>query len=77
MEVVGPARVMIRSGQFPSEMLMRAPLCERERAEKKEKNKLKKPDEPYCHHRNDMSPGTLAGFLFIALEVNQPLLSSS
>lgn len=27
MEVVGPARVMILSGQFPSEMLMRAPLC--------------------------------------------------
>lgn len=29
MEVVGPARVMILSGQFPSEMLMRAPLCGR------------------------------------------------
>lgn len=27
MEVVGPASVMILSGQFPSEMLMRAPLC--------------------------------------------------
>lgn len=27
MEVVGPARVMILSGQFPSEILMRAPLC--------------------------------------------------
>lgn len=27
MALVGPARVMIRSGQFPSEMLMRAPLC--------------------------------------------------
>lgn len=27
MEVVGPARVMILSGQLPSEMLMRAPLC--------------------------------------------------
>lgn len=27
MEVVGPANVMILSGQFPSEMLMRAPLC--------------------------------------------------
>lgn len=26
MEVVGPARVMILSGQFPSEMLIRAPL---------------------------------------------------
>lgn len=26
MAVVGPARVMMRSGQFPSEMLMRAPL---------------------------------------------------
>lgn len=27
MAVVGPANVMILSGQFPSEMLMRAPLC--------------------------------------------------
>lgn len=29
MAVVGPARVMILSGQLPSEMLMRAPLCDR------------------------------------------------
>lgn len=41
MEVVGPARVMIRSGQFPSEMLMRAPLCERERERKKRKKQIK------------------------------------
>ena len=27
MAVVGPAKVMILSGQLPSEMLMRAPLC--------------------------------------------------
>lgn len=27
IEVVGPARVIILSGQFPSEMFMRAPLC--------------------------------------------------
>lgn len=32
MALVGPARVMIRSGQFPSEMLMRAPLCGKEAA---------------------------------------------
>lgn len=34
IEVVGPARVMILSGQFPSEMLIRAPLC-KETGEKK------------------------------------------
>lgn len=33
MEVVGPARVMILSGQFPSEMLMRAPLCRHRKQE--------------------------------------------
>lgn len=27
MAVVGPAKVIILSGQLPSEMLMRAPLC--------------------------------------------------
>lgn len=36
IEVVGPARVMILSGQFPSEMLIRAPLC-KETGEKKKK----------------------------------------
>lgn len=30
MAVVGPAKVMILSGQLPSEMLMRAPLCRHE-----------------------------------------------
>lgn len=30
MAVVGPARVMILSGQLPSDMLMRAPLYDRE-----------------------------------------------
>lgn len=30
MAVVGPARVIILSGQFPSDMLMRAPLYDRE-----------------------------------------------
>lgn len=38
MALVGPARVMIRSGQFPSEMLMRAPLFG---VGKKERKKLK------------------------------------
>lgn len=33
MEVVGPARVMILSGQFPSEMLMRAPLYKTKRSD--------------------------------------------
>lgn len=32
MAVVGPARVMMRSGQFPSEMLIRAPLCREQQA---------------------------------------------
>lgn len=36
IEVVGPARVMILSGQFPSEMLIRAPLC-KETGKKKKK----------------------------------------
>lgn len=33
MAVVGPARVMILSGQLPSEMLMRAPLYKEKRKE--------------------------------------------
>lgn len=36
MALVGPARVMIRSGQFPSEMLMRAPLCRRKNEQRSE-----------------------------------------
>lgn len=36
MAVVGPANVMILSGQLPSEMLMRAPLYK----QRKEKNKM-------------------------------------
>lgn len=35
IEVVGPARVMILSGQFPSEMLIRAPLCKETGKKKK------------------------------------------
>lgn len=37
MAVVGPAKVMILSGQLPSEMLMRAPLCRREKEQTIEK----------------------------------------
>lgn len=37
IEVVGPARVMILSGQFPSEMLIRAPLCKETGKKKKKK----------------------------------------
>lgn len=40
MEVVGPARVMILSGQFPSEMLMRAPLCTEGEGNKRGSTKL-------------------------------------
>lgn len=43
IEVVGPARVMILSGQFPSEMLIRAPLC-------KETGKKKKLNQLLCCH---------------------------
>lgn len=47
MEVVGPARVMILSGQFPSEMLMRAPLC------RDQGNKQDEPDEPQRYNITD------------------------
>lgn len=40
MEVVGPARVMILSGQFPSEMLMRAPLCTDSKTKEEISNQL-------------------------------------
>lgn len=35
MAVVGPARVMILSGQLPSDMLMRAPLYDQEKIKSK------------------------------------------
>lgn len=44
MEVVGPARVMILSGQFPSDMLMRAPLCTNSRSKQGISN------QSQCYH---------------------------
>lgn len=40
MAVVGPAKVMILSGQLPSEMLMRAPLYRQKETEGIERNNV-------------------------------------